>query len=89
MKPVAFPNHNCVFAKDQPQYTPLPAYRHADTGNALTDGQGLVTTVWELTPGELRELFKTRRICISVLTFNQALQPMTVSAQIPEPFQEP
>lgn len=26
MKPVKFKEHNCVYAKDQPEYTPLPAF---------------------------------------------------------------
>lgn len=88
MKPVAFPGHNVVFAKDQPMYTPLPAYRHADAGDGVTDGQGMITTIWELSIDDMRELFRTRRLSISVLTFNQPLQPMVVTTQIAEAFRE-
>lgn len=82
MKASAFPNHNTVFAKNQPEYTPLPAYRHDDE-------QGSVTTIWELTKEEMQELFKTRRIMLTVLTFNQPLQPIKLSTDIPLDFREP
>ena len=30
MKPIEFPEQNVVYAKDQPEYVPLPAYRTND-----------------------------------------------------------
>ena len=41
MKPTNFPEANTVFAKDQPEYQPLPAFK-ADTP------EGEVVTCWKL-----------------------------------------
>lgn len=67
MKPIEFPGHNVVFAKDQPEYQPLPALRMPD---------GEVITCWEISDEELEEIVKTKRIYLSQLTFNQPLQPI-------------
>ena len=40
MKPVEFPGVNVVFAKDQPEYMPLPAMKIPN------DPQGLIITKW-------------------------------------------
>ena len=42
MKPVEFPGVNVVFAKDQPEYMPLPAMKIPN------DPQGLIITKWQL-----------------------------------------
>lgn len=69
MKPVEFEGMTTVFAKDQPQYQPLPA--------KVTPGpNGEVTTVWELTDKELEEVIRTKRISLSQWTFNKGLQPI-------------
>lgn len=47
MKPVEFPGVNVVFAKDQPEYMPLPAMKIPN------DPQGLIITKWQLSPEEL------------------------------------
>ena len=68
MKPVEFPGVNVVFAKDQPEYMPLPAFRNESP-------QGEVITCWELSFKErLRILFKGE-IWLSMLTFNKPLTP--------------
>lgn len=52
MIPIKFPEHNVVFAEDQPEYQPLPAYK--DSG-----ANGEVITCWKLSFRErLRILFK-------------------------------
>lgn len=66
MKPAGFPEQNTVFAKDQPQYLPLPAYKSED---------GEVVTCWKITFGERLKLLFTGRLWWSVLTFNHPLQP--------------
>jgi hypothetical protein len=71
MKPIKFPGHNVVFAEDQPQYQPLPAYREPD---------GTVTTCWELTPDEMDMVLQTGTVYVKQLTFNQPLQPLIVFA---------
>ena len=45
MKPVEFPGVNVVFAKDQPEYMPLPAMKIPN------DPQGLIITKVQLSPG--------------------------------------
>lgn len=47
MKPVEFPGVNVVFAKDQPEYIPLPAMK------VPNDPQGIIITKWQLSPEEL------------------------------------
>jgi hypothetical protein len=67
MTPVEFEGANVVFAKDQPEYIPLPA---------MKEENGDVTTCWELTEDEKRAVQETGRIWLTVKTFNQPLQPL-------------
>lgn len=58
MKPVEFPGVNVVFAKDQPEYMPLPAMKIPN------DPQGLIITKWQLSPEELERIKKPEQyIC--------------------------
>lgn len=75
MKPIEFPQQNYVYAKDQPEYLPLPVYRTAD---------GEVTSCWGLTWRERLRVLFTGRIYFSVLTFNSPLQPQIASTEPPE-----
>lgn len=70
MKPVEFAGSNVVFAKDQPEYLPLPAQK-------TTDGQ--VTTCWKLSAWERVKLLFTGRLFLRMLTFNAPLQPVLLS----------
>ena len=68
MKPKQFPEANVTFAKDQPEYQPLPAFKNKSP-------QGEVITCWDLSFRErLRVLFKGE-IWLSLLTFNKPLTP--------------
>ena len=68
MKPKKFKEANVIFAKDQPEYIPLPAFRKESP-------QGEVITCWQLSFKErLRILFKGE-IWLSMLTFNKPLTP--------------
>jgi hypothetical protein len=58
-----------TFAKDQPEYLPLPALR---TPN------GAVVTQWAPTADELRKLNAGEPVTLAVLTFGQPLQPLIV-----------
>lgn len=49
MKPVEFPGVNVVFAKDQPEYMPLPAMKIPN------DPQGIIITKWQLPRKNWRE----------------------------------
>ena len=74
MKPLEFAGANCTYAKDQPEYLPLPAFK---------DDGGQVLTCWGLTWRERIKLALTGRVWFTLLTFNQPLQPMNVSADNP------
>ena len=77
MKPVEFPGVNVVFAKDQPEYMPLPAMKIPN------DPQGLIITKWQLSPEELERVKETGTIHLSMLTFNQPLQPVLLTVDFP------
>jgi hypothetical protein len=56
-----------VFAKDQPEYSPLPAAVSPD---------GVVMTEWELSAEDLAALLNGGRLRLWVWTFRHALQPV-------------
>lgn len=64
-----------VFAKDQPQYRPLPAIRTAD---------GIVMTRWRLTWAERWLLFWRGSFYLQQMTFGDPLQPLLPSVEPPE-----
>lgn len=74
MKPIEFDGCNVTFAKDQPEYLPLPAHRKED---------GEVVSCWELTDEEIQEVIKTKKIYLSLLTFNKRIQPQRLSVENP------
>lgn len=78
MKPIEFPEQNVIFAKDQPEYQPLPAHK---------DELGIVTTCWELSPEERQILISNGKIYLQLMTFNQPLQP--VSLHVLNPIEQP
>lgn len=75
IKPVASklvsPLHweNVTYAKDQPQYRPLPVLR------SLTH-EGYVMSCWQLTVWERLRILFGARIYLTQLTFNDHLQPI-------------
>jgi hypothetical protein len=75
MKPVEFSQQNVVFAKDQPQYMPLPAF--------VSSNGSLVTSCWRMTWGERLRNLITGRVYVSLLTFGQPLQPQIISIKPP------
>lgn len=74
MKPVSFPETNILFAKGQPQYLQLPAFR---------DYEGMVITCWQMTWKERIRALVTGRLWLSQLTFNTPLQPQRPSLERP------
>lgn len=70
MDPIEFEGHNVVYAKDQPEYFPLPAHKSPE---------GKVTTVWKLTDEEIKEINKTGKLRLEILTFNAPLQPLQIT----------
>ncbi len=79
MKPVTpvFPGHalpEVVYAKDQPEYMPLPAYRTHD---------GMVVTRWKLSVWERLRVLFSGSLWLTILTFNRPLQPIKLDAICP------
>lgn len=74
MTPIKFPEANTVFAKDQPEYIPLPA---------CVTAEGMVISCWLLSDEEINELAKTRLLWIKQLTFGDPLQPLLPQAENP------
>jgi hypothetical protein len=74
MKPIEFPEQNCVYAKDQSQYLPLPSHKTED---------GVVTSCWALTLKERIKILLTGKIWWSIMTFNDKLQPQRPSIDSP------
>lgn len=64
-----------IFAKDQPEYDPLPA---------SVDARGVVMTEWEPTAEELDRLLSGGRIRLWVHTFRQPLQPLSIDVIAPD-----
>lgn len=58
-----------VYAKNQPEYLPLPAIRFPD---------GRMYTEWRPTEEELQQLINGEHIRLWVWTFNQPLQPVAL-----------
>lgn len=62
------------FAKDQPEYLPLPAF---------VDGAGLVQTEWELSEIERIAIGNGARVRLWVYTFGRPLQPVKLEVGSP------
>jgi hypothetical protein len=73
MQPIEFKGQNVIFAKDQPEYLPLPAMRMPD---------GEVYTCWSISDEELLSIIENRCIYLKQLTFNQPLQPILPMANL-------
>lgn len=60
-----------IFAKDQPEYLPLPAYAQPD---------GVVTSCWRPSEDERQQIAAGGPIYVDLWTFGMALQPIRVYA---------
>lgn len=69
MLPVAFPGVNATYAKDQPEYIPLPVFKRHD---------GLVLSCWRMSWRERLRVLLTGRVWVGALTFHKPLQPLMV-----------
>ncbi len=63
-----------IYAKDQPEYIPLPAWKGPD---------GMRVTRWKLTLGERLRILFGGSIWLSILTFNRPLQPVKLTTECP------
>ena len=78
MKLIEFPEQTVVFAKDQPEYLPLPAHHFAD------DQYGRIACCWWLSWRERARVLWTGLVWHEVLTFNDPLQPQKLSTAKPD-----
>jgi hypothetical protein len=74
MKPITFKESNIVFAKDQPEYLPLPAYKN---------DKGDVISLWKFNFFERIKILFIGKIWFHVLTFNHPLQPQRPTLDYP------
>lgn len=70
MKPIEFKEQNVVFAKDQPEYQSLPAFR-----NINPNGMGEVISCWKLSFRERLRLLFTGKLWVSLCMFGKPLTP--------------
>lgn len=73
MQPVEFEGCNCVLAKDQPEYVPLPVLRHGV----------YVISCWQLSWLDRWKLVWTGQLWLSIIAGNQLLQPQRPSVDRP------
>lgn len=73
MKPTKFKHSNTVYGANQPEYQPLPAHKNE---------AGDVTTCWELSDEEIKTINKTKKVFISLKTFNNPIQPMFATTDV-------
>lgn len=73
MEPIEFPQQTSVWAKNQPEYRPLPAY---------SDEQQTISC-WRLTWRERATMLLTGRLWLRQLNFGSALQPQLPSVESP------
>lgn len=64
-----------TFAKDQPEYIPLPALKFSD---------GLVVTRWKLSFWERISALLEGSVYLGILTYNRPLQPIRMSTSVQE-----
>lgn len=74
MKPIEFPEQNVVFAKNQPEYNPLPAH-------IVDEPEGRVIFCYELSFRERIRVFLTGKLWGSLMTFNKPLTPSFFSTK--------
>lgn len=76
MEVIEFPEQTAIYAKDQPEYIPLPAYQFGDD-------VGTVAFCWRLSMIERLKMLFTGKVWHLVLTFNQPLQPQLLTVDKP------
>ena len=82
MKPVEFKHQNIVFAKDQPEYQPLPALK-------IDTPTGEVISCWKLSFKERLTVLIFGRVWMSLMSFNKPLTPSFLAVDRKEVFSHP
>lgn len=74
MKPIKFKECNTIFAKDQPEYGQLPAFKNKSD-------QGEVISCWNLSIKERIRILLFGKIWLELLTFNKPLTPSFITTK--------
>ena len=82
MKPIKFSECNTEFAKDQPEYNSLPAFKN-------NTPQGEVITCWKLTFKERFRVLFFGRVWLNLLSFNKPLTPTYMTTNKYDIFHKP
>lgn len=77
MNPIKFKGVNVTYAKDQPQYRPLPCCR-------LMDEEGTIIICWKLTWRERFAMLFKGKLWQTMLTFNKPLTPQHFATTKPQ-----
>lgn len=72
MKAIEFKHQNVVFAKDQPEYFPLPALK-------LNSENGEVISCWKMCFKDRIKVLFTGVVWLSLMSFNKPLTPSYIS----------
>ena len=72
MKPIRFPEVNKTYAKDQPQYQPIPVFEDSSPN-------GTIVSCWELTWKEKLKIIFTGKIWMGLMCFHKPLTPSILS----------
>ncbi|UWH95118.1 MAG: hypothetical protein [Bacteriophage sp.] len=80
MKPKKFQEANVVYGEGQPEYKPLPAHK-------TKEGQAIFC--FELDEAERKKIAETGELWVSLLTFNQPLQPIFITINKSDLFIQP
>ena len=75
---IDFKEQTVTYAKDQPEYRPLPAYKYKD------DPQGKIVCCWKLSLRDRIKVLMTGKVWHLILTFNHPLQPQLMMVDKPE-----
>ena len=82
MKAVEFKHHNIVFAKDQPEYLPLPALK-------IDSPQGEIVSCWKLSFKERIKVLFLGNVWLSLMMFNKPLTPSYMSVNRKDVYSHP
>lgn len=82
MKPVEFKHQNIVFAKDQPEYQPLPALK-------IDSSMGEVVSCWKLSFWERIRVLFLGRVWMSLASFNRPLTPSFLAVNRKQVYSHP
>lgn len=77
MNLIEFPEQNVIYAKDQPEYQPLPAHRYADSPG------GEIVCCWRLTWRERLAVLWRGVVWHRIWTFRTPLQPQLLQVAKP------